>query len=98
MSSGSTAVLSKKSVYVNAEIFFEWLKNHLLPRKPLETIMLILDGHTSYCSSLQVLELAEMNGILLMCIPNHAAHYLQPLDQSVFKTLKYHFYNAFQIK
>lgn len=94
MPPGSKVVMSKKSAYVNAEIFFEWLSDHFLPRKPLGTVMLILDGHTSHSSSVQMLEFCEMNGIILVCLPSHTTHYLQPLDRSVFKSLKHHFYSA----
>lgn len=94
MPPGSKVVMSKKSAYVNAEIFFEWLRDHFLPRKPLGTVMLILDGHTSHSSSVQMLGFAEMNSIILMCLPSHTTHYLQPLDRSVFKSLKHHFYSA----
>lgn len=78
----------------HADIFFEWLRDHFLPRKPLGTVMLILDGHTSHSSSVHMLEFAEKNGIILVCLPSHTTHYLQPLDRSVFKSIKHYFYSA----
>ncbi|XP_050300193.1 uncharacterized protein LOC126738797 [Anthonomus grandis grandis] len=31
---------------------------------------------------------------MLLCLPSHTTHYLQPLDKAVFKSLKSYFYNA----
>ncbi|CAB3256886.1 unnamed protein product [Arctia plantaginis] len=39
-----------------------------------------------------MLEFAHQNEIILISMPSHTSHYLQPLDRSVFKSLKTHFY------
>lgn len=39
-----------------------------------------------------MLEFADENGIILLSMPSHTSHYLQPLDVAVFKSLKTHFY------
>ncbi|KAK9721772.1 DDE superfamily endonuclease [Popillia japonica] len=61
---------------------------HFLPRKENGKVLLILDGHSSHCSDSNVLDFAVENGIILLCLPLHTTHYLQPLDQSLFKPLK----------
>jgi hypothetical protein len=38
--------------------------------------------------------LARENGVVLFCLPPHTTHALQPLDVSVFKSLKSHFSKA----
>ena len=58
--------------------------------------MLILDGHGSHCNSVETLEYAEANDVILLCLPPHTTHYLQPLDRSVFKALKAAYYQACQ--
>nr|CAI5838031.1 unnamed protein product [Callosobruchus analis] len=44
-------------------------------------------------SSVEVLEYAEMNDVILLCLPSHTTQFLQPLDRAFFKALKSH-YNA----
>ena len=41
--------------------------------------------------SLDVIQLASGNGVHLLCLPAHMTHLLQPLDISVFKSLKSNF-------
>lgn len=92
MPPGSQIAMSEKSAYVNASIFLNWLKFHFLPRKPAGTVLLVVDGHTSHTNSVEVLEFCEENNIVLLCLPSHTTHYLQPLDRSFFKSLKSYYY------
>ncbi|CAG4982320.1 unnamed protein product [Parnassius apollo] len=80
-------------VCCNAEdLFIEWLKTHFVPRKPAGRVLLLLDGHSTHCNSVEMLEYAKDNDITLLSMPSHTSHYLQPLDRTVFKSLKTHFY------
>ena len=92
MPPGSTVYMSQKSAYVNSSLFQEWLSEHFVPRKPPGDVILILDGHSSHCNSVEMLEFVVRNQIHLVCLPSHTTHYLQPLDRSVFRSLK-HFFN-----
>lgn len=93
MPPGSLFEMSEKSGYVNAAIFLHWLERLFIPRKPQGKVILILDGHTSHTASIELLECAEINEILMLCLPSHTTHFLQPLDRSFFKSLKGHFYS-----
>lgn len=88
MPPGSVVVMNEKSAYVNSTIFFEWLQNQFVPRKPAGKTLLILDGHASHCSNVEMLEFAVNNDIIMLCLPSHTTHYLQPLDRTFFKSLK----------
>ena len=44
--------------------------------------------------TLDLIDLARENNIILFCLPPHTTHLLQPLDVSVFKSLKDHFYRS----
>lgn len=44
--------------------------------------------------SVLALELATANDIILICLPSHTTHYLQPLDRSFFRSLKHYFKEA----
>lgn len=94
MPPGSIVYMNQKSAYINTEIFLEWLKFHFVPRKTAGKVLLILDGHGSHCSSVEALTYADENDIILLCLPPHTTHYLQPLDRSFFKSLKAAFYQA----
>jgi DDE superfamily endonuclease len=48
--------------------------------------LLIMDGHLSHCT-LRFLLYAERNGIVVVCLPPHTTHRLQPLDVGVFNVL-----------
>ncbi|KAK9717410.1 DDE superfamily endonuclease [Popillia japonica] len=94
MPPGTVIKMSKKSAYANTDIFFDWLKYHFVPRKPRDNaVLLILDGHTSHCNSVEMLEYAEDQNIILLCLPSHTTHFLQPLDRCFFKSLKSYYYN-----
>ena len=50
-------------------------------------MLLLVDGHKSHIN-LDVIDLCRQNGIIFFCLPPHMTHALQPLDVSVFKSLK----------
>lgn len=88
MPPGSAVVMNQKSAYMNSELFYDWLKTQFLPRKPPGKVILILDGHASHCGNVEMLEFAKDNDIILLGLPSHTTHFLQPLDRSFFKSLK----------
>jgi hypothetical protein len=88
MPPGAQVYMSPKSAYINSEIFLKWLKEHFYPRKSAGKTLVIFDGHASHCNNLETLKFAEDHDIILLCLPPHTTHYLQPLDRSVFKSLK----------
>lgn len=90
----SRVEIGQKSLYVNCQLFLAWLKSHFVPRKQDGKVLLILDGHTLHCSDVSVLDFATENKIILLCLPSHITHYLQPLDRSFFKPLKTYWQGA----
>lgn len=77
-----------KSAYVTADIFFKWFQEFFIPRKGTGKVLLIMDGHSSHCSNVELLDYAAANDVILLCLPSHSTHWLQPLDRSFFKPLK----------
>ena len=61
-----------------------------VPERPL---ILIVDGHKSH-ENIELIDCARTNNVILLCLPPHTTHALQPLDVSVFKSLKSHFSKA----
>lgn len=85
---GSVAV-PHKSGWMQSEIFVEWFKHfisHCNP-SPERPVLLILDGHKTHTLNLEVINLAREKNIVLLCLPPHCSHRLQPLDVSFMKPL-----------
>ena len=49
--------------------------------------LLIIDGHSSDLT-LESIDFARENNILILYLPAHTTHFLQPLDVGVFRTVK----------
>ena len=89
------AVYAKsESGWVDSELFYAWMQKkilvHAVHQRP---VFLLVDGHSSHMT-LDLIDLARENNIILFCLPPHTTHLLQPLDVSVFKSLKDHFYRS----
>ena len=88
--------VANASGYMNTDLFVE----HYLPffvksvrcskEKP---VLLILDNYSSHCS-LQAVELCQKEGVVLLTLPPHCSHRLQPLDRSIYGSLKTYFNTA----
>lgn len=89
---GSKVYMQKKSAYISSELFYKWLTEHFIPRKPPGKVLLILDGHSSHSSAVNMLETARDNDVILLCLPSHTTSALQPLDVSVFGPFKKYYY------
>ena len=70
--------------------FMEHLVHHTCctPERP---VLLLLDNHESHIS-VDVLDYAKNNGVVMLSFPPHCSHKLQPLDRTVYLPFK-KFYN-----
>lgn len=76
---------------VNSELFKKWFLKHFLVHAPKERpLLLIFDGHKSPVN-LEVVEAARKEDVILLCLPPHCSHILQPLDVGLFVVLKQRF-------
>ena len=92
-SSGPDGCLYAKSEsgYMDGELFKEWFQKIFLPKTAhLRPAILIMDGHVSHLT-IDLIDLARENNVILYCLPPHLTYLLQPLDVAVFKSLKDHF-------
>lgn len=75
--------------WMNAPHFYDYLvffKEHT--RASIDNpILLILDNHESHLS-IKGLDFCKENGIIVLSLPPHCSHKLQPLDRSVFRPFK----------
>jgi hypothetical protein len=72
------------------EIGLEWLGHFDQATKPRTTggyRLLILDGHGSHYTD-EFEDYCKANNIIILCMPPHSSHELQPLDVGCFSILK----------
>jgi hypothetical protein len=70
---------------------WKWLKHNFNPQTQARNKsggyrLLILDGHNSHCT-FEFCQYAERNKIIILCLPPHTTHKLQPCDVGVFGPL-----------
>ena len=83
-----------ESGWIDSELFMVWMKKVFLRYCGSQhPVLLFVDGHANHIT-IDVIDLARENQIILFCLPPHTTHALQPLDVSVFKSLKSHFGKA----
>lgn len=87
---------ANKSGWINEELFTQWFDHFLkcvqAKFRP-EPVLLILDGHSSHTKNLNLIIKAKENNCILLSLPSHCSHKLQPLDISFFKSLNT-YYNS----
>ena len=85
---GSQVEMSQNG-WIDKDIFLKWIQHFQKHRRTNEDgkTLLILDGHASHLT-LDILKYTQQNNIILLCLPSHCTHYLQPLDKTVYKSLK----------
>ena len=60
--------------------------NSYIALQAVEKQLLILNSYESYCTS-QFIDFYYKKGIILLCLPPHSIHLLQPLNISLFESL-----------
>ena len=68
--------------WVSNEGFVTWLKHFVDSVKPTkeETVVLLLDGHVTHAKNLVAIEMAREAAVVMVSLPPHTTHRLQPLD------------------
>ena len=84
------------SGYISNELFCKWLQHFIEYVKPTleKKILLLLDGHASHCKNVDALQLAVANGVILLQLPGHTTHRLQPLDVGFFGPMQIYYNQA----
>ncbi|XP_041459064.1 uncharacterized protein LOC121410818 isoform X2 [Lytechinus variegatus] len=78
-----------KSGWMQMDIFTKWFKHFIRSSGTSKDnpVLLILDGHATHVRNLDVIDLARDNGVVMLCLPPHCSHRMQPLDVSFMKPL-----------
>jgi len=72
--------------WMTSEIFGAWLEHFIHTVKPTKEnkVLLILDGHLSHTKNLTAIIRARKSGVVMVSLPPHTTHKLQPLDVAFF--------------
>jgi len=89
-----TKIATSPAGYSNDELALKWLYHFDYNTKGNKLRgthrLLLMDGHGSHLTQ-EFIEYADANKILLLCLPPHSTHALQPLDVTIFGPMKiYH--------
>ncbi|KAJ4450254.1 hypothetical protein ANN_01673 [Periplaneta americana] len=77
------------SGWMQLDTLSSWFDHFLSHVKPSDNdpALLILDGHLTHTKNLEVISRARENHVILLTIPPHCSHKLQPLDLSFMSPL-----------
>lgn len=77
------------SGWINDKIFLEYLDHFIRYTGPTKEnkILLVLDNHHSHVT-IEAIDRAKSAGIVLLTMPPHTGHKVQPLDRTVFGPYK----------
>jgi hypothetical protein len=91
-----TAVSISKSGYITDELFHAFI-THFVCHKPQgnKSNILLPNGQYAHGSDPDTLQYALDNNVIVISIPPHTSHSIQPLDRSFFRSLKVYYYSAF---
>ncbi|XP_053593752.1 uncharacterized protein LOC128667486 [Microplitis demolitor] len=81
--------LCHSSGWMQHDLFLQWFQWFVDQVKPTseDPVLLILDGHTTHTNNLDVIDYARDHHVVILCLPPHCTHRLQPLDVSVMKPI-----------
>ncbi|XP_065673859.1 uncharacterized protein LOC136090813 [Hydra vulgaris] len=81
------------SGWIDTELFEKWIYHFITYVKPSKDhpILLILHGHATHTKNLNAILKASKSGVIMLSLPPHTTHRMQPLDISVFKPLQTYF-------
>jgi len=91
-----TLGVSAKSGWINEQLFTQWFEHFVESTQPAgcqSKTLLILNGHSSHVKNYEVIQKARESNVIILSLPSHCTHRLQPLDVSFFKSLNAR-YNA----
>lgn len=85
---------ANKSGWMTEDMFSAWFDHFLVIVQPAsrpEPVLLLVDGHSSHTRNIEVLDKAKANNVVILVLPSHCTHRLQPCDVSLYKSLKWNY-------
>jgi DDE superfamily endonuclease len=96
LDSRSSKIATSPKGWTDNELGLLWLREHFhvetAKQQKGEYRLLLLDGHESHCT-LEFIEFCIEKKIILLVLPPHTTHLLQPLDVAIFQPLAKYYSN-----
>ena len=75
--------------WIDSALFVKWLNHFIACVKPTldKKVLLVMDGHGSH-KTLEAIDVARSHGVVMICLPPHTTHRMQPLDRTFQGLLK----------
>uniref|UniRef100_A0A1B6L3T1 HTH CENPB-type domain-containing protein n=1 Tax=Graphocephala atropunctata TaxID=36148 RepID=A0A1B6L3T1_9HEMI len=79
--------------WMTKELFLSWLSKFIKfsGAKKESPVLLVVDGHSTHTKNLELIDMARENGVVLLCLPPHTSHKLQPLDVTFYNPLSLYY-------
>ena len=83
--------------WITNSLFCIWFKKFIefSGARKVSPVLLLLDGHGSHTKSLELINMARDNGVILLCFPPHCTHRLQHLDVAFMKPFSLYYEEAY---
>lgn len=90
-------IAHQQNGWMDSSLFLKYLEHFVRHVRPSfsSKVILILDGHHTHKTAAAV-DYCKQHGIVLLCLPPHTTHKLQPLDVSFFKSFNHHYDKAIE--
>ncbi|KAB0800134.1 hypothetical protein PPYR_08014 [Photinus pyralis] len=82
-----TSYFVSENGWMTELVFTSWFRKIFVPNVKEFPALLIYDGHLSHIS-VELIECAVSSNVTILKLPPHTSHLLQPLDVSIFKSVK----------
>lgn len=76
---------ASKTGWINEDLFNKWFAHFVKfvePKTKSNPVVLLMDGHSCHVKNLELIDQARSNNVILLSLPSHCTHKLQPLDIS----------------
>ncbi|KAJ8868754.1 hypothetical protein PR048_030294 [Dryococelus australis] len=85
----SSSYQCSKSGWINEELLLVWLQyfGAFCKPDPKNPVLLVLDNHSSQIA-LELYDVCLQNGMIMLSLPPHTSHRMQPLDDAFYPPLK----------
>ena len=92
-----SVVVNNESGWMPKELFLEWLKHFVsqVGCTKNNPYLLILDGHVSHTKNIHAIEYTREHGVVILYLPPHTMHRIQPLDRVFFRSLMSYYNQEF---
>ena len=88
--------INKKLCYEYGKVFIDYLHSRGLLNNGMRHLLL-MDGHKSHTFNYPFIKLLHENNVIVLCLPPHTSHAIQPLDNVPYAQFKVRWFDLLRI-